>query len=69
MHEEYVGKKVQVQLIEEGPVAGRFLSGVVLDYLLADEDDEQAENELLIQGNYGLISIRESEIKTIAIME
>lgn len=69
MHEEYVGKKVQVQLMEESPVAGRFLSGVVLDYLLADEDDEQAENELLIQGNYGLISIRESEIKTIAIME
>ena len=69
MYEEYIGKRVQIGLAEESALYGKYISGLVSDYLLADEDEEQTENEILIESERGLISVRESEIRTIAMME
>lgn len=69
MYEEYIGKRVQIELAEASALHGRYVSGRAVDYLLADEDEEQTENEILIENVKGLISICESEIRTIAIIE
>ena len=69
MYEAYIGKNVQVELEEASVLYGKYISGQAMDYLLADEDEEQTENEILIESENGLVSIRESEIRTIAIIE
>lgn len=69
MYEEYIGKRVQIGLAEASALYGKYISGLVSDYLLADEDEEQTENEILIESERGLISVRESEIRTIAMIE
>ena len=58
-----------MELIEASQIYGKYISGVAVDYLLYDEDEEQSENEILIETANGLISIRESEISTIALTE
>ena len=69
LYEEYIGKRVQIELEEESMLYGKYISGQALEYMFADEDEEQSENEILIENEKGLISIRESEIRTIAIVE
>ena len=69
MYEEYIGKRVQIELEEASMLYGKYISGQAVEYMLADEDEEQIENEILIENENGLISVRESEIRTIAIVE
>ena len=68
MYEYYVGKKVKIVLNEPSPVFGKYISGQTVDYLYADEDEQQEENEILIEGKQGLIAVRESEIESISEM-
>ena len=69
MYEEYVGKKVQIELEKASALYGKYISGQAVECLLADEDEEQTENEILIENEKVLMSVRESEIRTIAIVE
>jgi hypothetical protein len=68
VYEHYIGKKVKIVLNEPSSVFGKCISGQAVDYLYADEDEQQEEGEILIEGKQGLIAVRESEIKSISEM-
>jgi len=69
MYERYIGKTVRIELLKESRIYGKYIMGQAIDYLFSDEDEEQTENEILIQNEWGLIGIKESEVGSIVEMD